>query len=387
MRHIVWYVVFSLIVGAVLAATLPFLVPWYAAIAFVGGLMLLGDLARGRGPGRYFLTPRVLDEYMQGRAVEHEEASARIAAARQEPWVADAVVDMDEVAKRIEVEEGFIGHPGILVPNPYFVLPLPKLVTWGFATPVEIREAVRWADSPTPPVRWQNPGLRKRLNQMGWSDSEAYARLGLFFWHTDGPIPDPPTASTEADMRRQNRVYDVPRPASLGRASGNWGRQDGGNAESRALFGPNGVQVVGLLDILERCTTENWKALLGAHARAQGESPGEQADRAKRVSLLVERAGGRGVVSGTLTQSQVAEAKRRAEEIPRKGSALVIADPVLRAARPPAQFEAYTAEMLRSFANAAATLLVARPFFGEGEFEELWAPYARVLPLSLLPSG
>ncbi len=103
-----------------------------------------------------------------------------------------------------------------MVPNPYFVLPLPKLVTWGFATPVEIREAARWSDCPTPPVRWQNPRLRKLLNQMGWSDAEAYARIGLFFWHTDGPVPEPRTASIEADMRRQNLVYDVPRPASLG---------------------------------------------------------------------------------------------------------------------------------------------------------------------------
>lgn len=225
MRHIVWYMAFSLVVGAVLAATLPFLVPWYAAIAVVGGLMLLGDMARGRGPGQPqrrqgkpsdWVTQRVLDEYMQGRAVEWEQASAHIAAAHQEPWFADAVVDMDEVAKRIEVEEGPFIDPGVMVPNPYFVLPLLKLATWGLVTPVEIREAVRWADCPTPPVRWQNPRLRKLLNQMGWSDAEAYARIGLFFWHTDGPLPDPRTASIEADMRRQNLVYDVPRPASLG---------------------------------------------------------------------------------------------------------------------------------------------------------------------------
>jgi hypothetical protein len=61
-----------------------------------------------------------------------------------------------------------------------------------------------------------NPPLRKLLNQMGWSNAEAYARIGLFFWHTDGPVPNPRTASIEADMRHQNLVYDVPRPASLG---------------------------------------------------------------------------------------------------------------------------------------------------------------------------
>jgi len=226
MRHVIWYVVFSVAVGAILAATLPFLVPWYAAIAIIGGLMLLGDMARGQGPAVQRLQPvkrvdpatqRMFDQYLERRASEHQEVSARIDAARQEPWFADAVVDMDEVAKRKQLEEGpFSIDPGIMVPNPYFVLPLPKLATWGFATPVEIREAVRWADCPTPPVRWQNPRLRKLLNQMGWSDAEAYARIGLFFWHTDGSTPDLQTAAIEADMRRQNRVFDVPRPASLG---------------------------------------------------------------------------------------------------------------------------------------------------------------------------
>jgi hypothetical protein len=89
--------------------------------------------------------------------------------------------------------------------------------------------------------------------------------------------------------------------------------------------------------------------------------------------------------SGTITEKHVAQAKQHAEEVARKGSALVIADPALRATWPPAQFEAFTADMLRSFANTAATLLVLRPFFEMGELDGLWAPYDGVLPLSTLP--
>jgi hypothetical protein len=226
MRHVTWYVVFSLVVGAILAATLPVLVPWYAAIAIIGGLMLLGDLARGQGPARQGQQPtkrvdpatqHMFDQYIDRLAAKEREAAARVNATHQEPWFVDAAVDMDEVAKRKQLEEGpFAVDPGAMVPNPYFVLPLDKLPIWGFATRVEIREALRWANSATPPVRWQNPPLRRLLNQMGWSDTEAYARIGLFFWHTDSPTPDPRTASIEADMRRQNLVYDVPPPASLG---------------------------------------------------------------------------------------------------------------------------------------------------------------------------
>jgi hypothetical protein len=225
MRHVVWYVVFSLAIGALLAAVLPFLLPWYGAIAVIGGLMLLAHLAHGQGPaGRTrpqsrpsdWLTPSVIDEYLKSRAAEHEAAEARTAQAYSEPWFADAVVDMDALAERLKRTEGPSVSPGIMVPNPYFVLPLDKLPAWNFATPVEVREAVKWANSPTPPIRWQNPGLRRLLNQMGWPTAEAYARIGLFFWHTDDGKPDPRSAAIEADMRRQNLVYDVPRPASLG---------------------------------------------------------------------------------------------------------------------------------------------------------------------------
>jgi hypothetical protein len=170
------------------------------------------------------------------------------------------------------------------------------------------------------------------------------------------------------------------------RSAGSWGPSKARKAESRELFGPNGVQVAGLLDTLQRCNAETWKALLGAHLRAQGESEADRATHGKRVGLLIEEASRRGLSSGAITEQHVREAKRLAEEVARKGGALVSAEPVWSTARPRAQLEAFTAEMLRSFANTAATLMVVRPFLELGDLEELWAPYARVLPLSQLPS-
>ncbi|MGO9178972.1 MAG: hypothetical protein ACLQBX_13565 [Candidatus Limnocylindrales bacterium] len=136
---------------------------------------------------------------------------------RAEPWHADAVVDLQAIASRWFDEGHGLPDSVLIVPNPYFVLPLDALVKWEFATAVEVREATRWATSNTPPVRWQNPLFREKLNFMGWSDAEAYARVGLFYWQTDPLTPDPAVARLETKLRASGQIYDVPRPASLGR--------------------------------------------------------------------------------------------------------------------------------------------------------------------------
>jgi len=213
LRVAVWYVAFSLIAGGILYALIPGLMPIYAVIAVIGGW---GVLSAARDHLHEHAARSLIQEWGDRHIAELKRASAQASLVQQEPWFADAVVDMDEVGERRALAGHIVVQPGDLIPNPYFVLPLPKLVTWGFATPVEVREALRWANSPTPPVRWQNPQLREWLHLMGWPDVEAYARIGLFFWHADDPArPMPQSASIEADLRRQNRVYDVPRPASL----------------------------------------------------------------------------------------------------------------------------------------------------------------------------
>ncbi len=208
----VWYVAFSVIVGGVLYALVPGLVPVYAVIALIGAW---GVLSAARDKLKDYAIKGIIEDGSKYQFAQMERASAVASQVKQQPWFADSVVDMEEVGRRRALTGHIWAEPGDLIPNPFFVLPLPKLVTWGFATAVEVREAVRWANSPTPPVRWQNPPLRELLNLMGWSNAEAYARIGLFFWHTDDGSPSPLAASIEADLRRQNRVYDVPRPASL----------------------------------------------------------------------------------------------------------------------------------------------------------------------------
>ena len=146
------------------------------------------------------------------RAESDQQDARRI---RAEPWYADAVVNLDEVASRWFVDGHGLADTVLTIPNPYFVLPLAALVKWGFATAVEVREATQWASSDTPPVRWQNPILRERLNFMGWSDTEAYARVGLLHWRTDPEIPDPAAAMIEEKFRASGQIYDVARPASL----------------------------------------------------------------------------------------------------------------------------------------------------------------------------
>ncbi len=85
MRHIVSYLVFCLAVGAVLAAFVPMLLPWYAAIAVVGGLLMLADLARGQGPGRPRERSSQMFEDSRPREVaEPERASAEATLAKRD---------------------------------------------------------------------------------------------------------------------------------------------------------------------------------------------------------------------------------------------------------------------------------------------------------------
>jgi hypothetical protein len=197
-RVALWYVAFSLIVGGVLYALAPGFVPIYLVIAVIGAW---GILAAARDKLRSYAASSLVEDWMQRHAAEPERTSA------------DVVEDLQR--RRSNASGIRAEHPEV-APNPYFVLPVPELIARGFATAVEVREAGRWANSPTPPVRWQNPQLRELLNSMGWSDREAYARIGLFFWHMDNPArTDPQSARIEASLRAEGHLYDVPRPASL----------------------------------------------------------------------------------------------------------------------------------------------------------------------------
>ena len=88
MRHIVSYLVFSVAVGAALAAFLPTLVPWYAAIAVVGGLLLLLDLAKGPGlRSTLELSSRPPVDSRPSAVAEPERAAAQaVEAKRDRRW-------------------------------------------------------------------------------------------------------------------------------------------------------------------------------------------------------------------------------------------------------------------------------------------------------------
>jgi len=173
-RPFVGYVVFCVAVGAVLATFLPVLVPWYAVLVAVpGSVLLLADVARGRWPGRpHESSNQMVEDFKASKIAETQHAEEEANLIRQEPWYADAV----------QADEQTMGY---VVPSEYFVLSLADLVKLGWATNVEVREAVRWANSPTPPFRWRNSRLVGLLHNLGCSDAEAFTRLGLYFWNTD----------------------------------------------------------------------------------------------------------------------------------------------------------------------------------------------------------
>jgi hypothetical protein len=215
------YFVFSVVVAAVLAAILPALLLPYVVVAVIGGFLLLRDQLRGDVP-RFSEQEkeRMISQYLETLGTARDDARAEAEEARKELWYVDAVVDMDDVERKWTEREGpFAGPddiPWLRVPNPYFVLPLPKLVQWGFVSALDVREALRWANSPTPPVQWRNPPMMRVVGLMGWPEAEAWARIGLLFWSMPVKSPTPADAQVEASCRAQGQVYDVPRPASLG---------------------------------------------------------------------------------------------------------------------------------------------------------------------------
>jgi hypothetical protein len=140
--------------------------------------------------------------------------------------------------------------------------------------------------------------------------------------------------------------------------------------------GPNSAEVAALLIALATSGPRAWEVLLSAHADAY--RPDHEA-RAQHVSLLVGEAERRGIATGAITAADGYAATRVAEEAAAKVVPLIVARAQRRSPEGPEVVARTVAEFARSAANTVAALLVVRPFFEPGEFEELWAPYARVL--------
>ena len=175
------YVVWALVLGLAVAAGLPAVLPVYVVAAVIGGALVLRRALKEHGrsvratrrPGGLVAGP-----YDLARAAEVK--------ARTEPWYADVSVDLPSAwrtwSTKHPVPKDPLGRDDpVLAVNPFYLLPLPKLVEWGFATEDQVRTATIWASSTWFPRLCETP-VWEMLRGMGWSDSDACARIILVKW-------------------------------------------------------------------------------------------------------------------------------------------------------------------------------------------------------------
>ena len=187
---------------------------------------------------------------------------------------------------------------------------------------------------------------------------------------TDGfPRAGAPAKAISAVRGGTPHPYDTP---AAGQTSASAEHAD----PDRLHCGPNSDEVAALLTGLATSGPRAWEVLLSAHADAY--RPDHEA-RARRVSLLINGAETRGIATGAITAADGFAATRVAEEAAAKVVPLIVTRAQKRSAEEPEVVARTVAEFARSAANTVAALLVARPFLEPGEFEELWAPYARAL--------
>jgi len=186
------YVVWALVIALVVVIALPAALPVYIVIAVIGGALVLRSVLR-----EHVNSVRAARRPSGVVAGPYELARAAEAKARLEPWYADVAVDLAAVWRAWAIK-----HPNPERPpgrddpaaavSPYYLLPLPKLIEWGFATPERVREATNWASSTWFPHLCETP-LWEMLRLMGWSDSEACARIILVAWSRGSSEPRPAT--------------------------------------------------------------------------------------------------------------------------------------------------------------------------------------------------
>jgi hypothetical protein len=148
--------------------------------------------------------------------------------------------------------------------------------------------------------------------------------------------------------------------------------------EDHLWFGPNQAQVVAFLSSLSRATPAMWNAL--ARVQLEFATPGAKPLLRQR-SVAITRAGAAGTSSGAITVEDVTRAKEMAEAAATKALGGVVDLLMERTATEPRErIEAMWSDLIRSGANAIATLLLVRPFMTSDEWEAAWRPYAELLP-------
>lgn len=107
--------------------------------------------------------------------------------------------------------------------------------------------------------------------------------------------------------------------------------------------------------------------------------------RAARVTLLVEQGARSGISSGAITAEDLSDAERIAAAAAARVVPLVIAEARSRFPVQPEDLDLAIADYLQTAAVSLVVFVIVRPFLDADEFEELWAPYAAVAPLSPSP--
>ncbi len=157
-----------------------------------------------------------------------------------------------------------------------------------------------------------------------------------------------------------------------------------GLEDDRVLFGPNAGEVLRVVDLLYRAEPNAWLSLGGAHMSAHGPNNSNTA-RAARVNLLVDQGARSGISSGAITAKDLSEAKRIAAAAAARVVPLVIAEARSKFPVRPEELDLAIADYLQTAAASVVMFVVVRPFLEPKEFEELWAPYAAIVPLSPSP--
>jgi hypothetical protein len=172
LTRLVWYVVFSLVVAFVLSAVgLPTpIVVGYLVIAAVGFVMVVRDLQAAAMVSRAAFRR---DMYAARDRIVARAEDAQ-AWAKTQPWYdevnAAQAAAMDKGASPIGIFSTF---------NPFWTLPLDRLVQLGITTEEEVLSTIKLASEATP-EKWLNGFLLKDLSDAGYSDLESVARVGLF---------------------------------------------------------------------------------------------------------------------------------------------------------------------------------------------------------------
>lgn len=147
--------------------------------------------------------------------------------------------------------------------------------------------------------------------------------------------------------------------------------------DDRMLFGLAGAEVLAILTYLGDTSPDRWGALVNMHLSAI-RSGGDAYKR--RALALIEEAGQRGLKAGLISEDDAVSAKRSAEAAADRALPYLLDRLSASSDETRGVLEARYCSTLRSAANHLTTIVLVRPFLGDYEAAELWAPYTSISP-------